>query len=29
MDTEIFIFYIKSQDIYIGIVKDAEARFNT
>ena len=29
MDTDIFIVYIKTEDIYIDISKDSEARFDT
>ena len=29
MDTDIFIVYIKAEDIYIDISKDSEARFDT
>ena len=29
MDTHSFIFYIKTKDIYIGIAKHVETRFDT
>ena len=29
MDTESFVVYIKTKDIYSDIVKDAETRFDT
>ena len=29
MDTDRFIVYIKKQDIYVGIAKDGETRFDT
>ena len=29
MDTDIFIVYIKTEDIYIDISKDSETRFDT
>ena len=29
MDTASFIIYIKTEDIYVGIARNAEARFNT
>ena len=29
MDTDIFIVYIKAEDIYVGIVKNIEKRFDT
>ena len=29
MDTDSFIFYIKTEDIYVGISKDLEPRFDT
>ena len=29
MDTDSFTVYIKTEDIYVDIEKDAEARFNT
>ena len=29
MDTDSFIFYIKTEDVYIAIAKDVETRFNT
>ena len=29
MDTESFIVYIKTKDIYSGIAKDVETRFDT
>ena len=29
MDTDIFIVYIKAEDIYVGIVKNFEKRFDT
>ena len=29
MDTDSFIFYIKTEDIYVDISKDLEPRFDT
>ena len=29
MDTDSFIFYIKTEDIYVNIAKDTEKRFDT
>ena len=29
MDTESFIFHLKTEDIYIDIVEDVEERFDT
>ena len=29
MDTDSFIFYIKTEDIYTDIAKDVETRFDT
>ena len=29
MDTESFIVYIKTEDIYVDIAKDVEKRFDT
>ena len=29
MDTDSFIVYIKTEDIYVDVAKDVETRFNT